>query len=273
MRRILFCFILLACCTGCSRSQNNQELRKAVENQDYQLAEKLLSSGADPNQRNHSGEGPLEWAVYKDDTLMIQILLNHGANVNSQYERGRTLLNLCVSLDGFKDYLNTAQFLIRHGAKLDISDSIGGTPLNSAVMGGDVQMVSLFLKYGANPNEIIAPHKPIPLYSAIFNRNISTKPINREREIRIHDTTGDTRRAASQRIIQMLLEAGASPNAPIPNNSGFSYLHDAVEECDTSVVKLLLQYGADKNVKDNAGERPYDLAVKNGCKDLEAILK
>jgi ankyrin repeat protein len=70
------------------------------------------------------------------------------------------------------------------------------------------------------------------------------------------------------------IEANATGN--YANRKKRTPLHLAVlgDESDeiARMVRLLLEYGADPNVKDNMGMRPGDYAVMLGKKDLKADL-
>jgi ankyrin repeat protein len=45
------------------------------------------------------------------------------------------------------------------------------------------------------------------------------------------------------------------------------------EEGSTEAVKVLLEYGADKSIKDAAGKTAYDYAIENGHTELAELLK
>jgi ankyrin repeat protein len=237
---------------------------------DFQQAKSLLESGANPNVRMENGVTPLWLAVSIDDTDMIKLLIDHGANIHLQYPPlGQSLLAVCVSTNK----INPAKFLIEHGLNPDTPDSEGLSPLINAIFTLDTPMVSLLLKFGANPN-YLGHGKQTPLSAAVFmHKSLKTRTQETPRENKFLDSLSEMQRAIAFQIIQILLKSDASPNSPGSKEMRFTILHEAVMHCDTSVTQLLLQYGADRNAKDSDGNRPYDLAVKYGCKDLEAILK
>ncbi|MGV8081931.1 MAG: ankyrin repeat domain-containing protein [Syntrophales bacterium] len=59
-------------------------------------------------------------------------------------------------------------------------------------------------------------------------------------------------------MVRFLLEHGANPN--IRNVDGMTALHNAVFEKHIEIVKLLLEYGADTTIKDRLGNTAFDLA-------------
>lgn len=66
-------------------------------------------------------------------------------------------------------------------------------------------------------------------------------------------------RQSHSKIIKSLLKYGADIN--IKNQSGISSLHCAVYKDNEEIVKLLLENGADVNVRDNEGATPLHLTV------------
>ena len=63
--------------------------------------------------------------------------------------------------------------------------------------------------------------------------------------------------------VDILLQRFAGTN--IKNNRGYTALHytaSIVSDITPIIIQKLLDYGADKLVKNNAGETPYDLAIK-----------
>jgi ankyrin repeat protein len=273
--RIAFILLLfLVCPAGCLHAQLPTPLENAIYDHDYSLVAKLLSSGEDPNEKDKTGSTPLECAVEKDDTLILKMLIDHGANIHSYLPPfGNNLLNLCVYINKFK----AAKYLIENGLNVDSPDgAMGESPLIQAIQINNIFMISFLIKHGANPNFIwrSGQFNQTPLQLAIFGRlDVHSQIMGTIDNILTRDSSGDTRRMLSLQIIQLLLKGGASAKPQVPLDSGKTYLHEAAAECDTEIVRLLLQYGADKSVKNDAGERPYDVAVKNGCKDLETILK
>jgi len=94
----------------------------------------LLSRGARVDQadtyRGHLT--PLQYAARKGDLLTVQVLVEHGANVNAQDQWGYTPL-WCAAIchGGHRDIVD---FLLRSGANPALADSQGRTPLDWATM-------------------------------------------------------------------------------------------------------------------------------------------
>uniref|UniRef100_A0A665UTJ8 Cyclin-dependent kinase inhibitor 2C (p18, inhibits CDK4) n=1 Tax=Echeneis naucrates TaxID=173247 RepID=A0A665UTJ8_ECHNA len=67
----------------------------------------------------------------------------------------------------------------------------------------------------------------------------------------------------STAVVRALLEWGADPNLRDPD-CGLTVTHDAAREGFVDTVRLLLEYGADANQVDNRGNLPLHLAAREG---------
>lgn len=104
----------------------------------------LLDYGADVNAADRWGWSLLHYAAYDGD--MTKMLLDKGANANSvERERGRTPLHWAA----FRGRKTVAEMLLAHGAKMDTRDWYGKTPLSLAQEAGNTDIVELLKKHGA----------------------------------------------------------------------------------------------------------------------------
>lgn len=95
-----------------------------------------------------TGESGLHIVTARRDLTWMQFLVGHGANVNVRDAKGTTPLVLAANLG----FLEGVDFLITAGAKIDEPNNTGETPLISAVHRRDIGMVRSLLKAGANPD-------------------------------------------------------------------------------------------------------------------------
>jgi len=80
-------------------------------------------------------------------TDVIDLLIQHGASVNSTTHYGKT--PLCVSAE--RGNINASISLIKHNADIELGGPTYGTPLVRAVNNGYLNVVELLLNQGANP--------------------------------------------------------------------------------------------------------------------------
>jgi len=92
-------------------SKGNTPLHVAAENGNNEVAELLLTKGADVNARNNDGATPLHLAALMGSKEFAELLLTNGADVNAKENDGRTPMAV-ARLYRRKD---VAEFLHQHG--------------------------------------------------------------------------------------------------------------------------------------------------------------
>src|ERR1039458_906691 len=87
-------------------------------------------------------------AVKSGDKATLRALLQKKVNVNATEADGSTALHWA----SYRDDLESADLLIRAGAKVSAANDLGVTPLWPASENGSSAMVRRLLEAGANPN-------------------------------------------------------------------------------------------------------------------------
>lgn len=77
---------------------------------------------------------------------MVELLLQHGANVNKQSTEGHSALQYAAS----KGWQTICEELLNKKADVDIRDNRGATPLHRAASRGHVKIVKILLDHKAN---------------------------------------------------------------------------------------------------------------------------
>lgn len=103
------------------------------------MAQLLLDKGADVNETALLGKTPLHLAVESRNLALVQLLLSHGADVNTNGPRypgtlfaGSTPLNCAMRNEINTTFYGMARLLIGRGADLTKTDERGNTPLHIA---------------------------------------------------------------------------------------------------------------------------------------------
>lgn len=146
-------------------------LMYAIYIQKYDMAKLLLKLGADPNllsSVNHPVKGnnldyiqreegtfrlmPLSFVCgHPDwDIKYIKLLIEYGADVNATIPFS-SIHELIVGGAGDMERI---KYLMKHGLDLNVPDNLGDTPIITAAIVRDLDLVEYFLDYGANPKQI-----------------------------------------------------------------------------------------------------------------------
>ncbi|KAA8582743.1 hypothetical protein FQN60_006414 [Etheostoma spectabile] len=103
-------------------SQTNVPLLQACIDGDLPFAKRLLETGCDPNIRDNRGRTGLHLAAARGNVEICRLLHKFGADLLATDYQGNTALHLCGHVD-------TIQFLVSNGLKIDICNHNGSTPL------------------------------------------------------------------------------------------------------------------------------------------------
>jgi uncharacterized protein len=107
--------------------------------------------------------GPLHDAARGGDLEKVRTLIEEGAAIDAQSERGETPLIL-ATLAGQAE---VAELLIAKGAAIDGRNAGGFTPLHAAAYAGDVAIAELLIEHGADINDAQNKAGVTPLFPAI----------------------------------------------------------------------------------------------------------
>lgn len=109
------------------------------------IVEYLIKHGANVNTNSYIGTTPLMLAASNDHLNIVKVLIKNNAEVNVQNETGSTCL-IEASSKGFNCIL---KYLIDKKASIDTANNFGETPLMLAVKNGHASTVKILLKKGA----------------------------------------------------------------------------------------------------------------------------
>jgi ankyrin repeat protein len=125
---------------------------KAVKDKDTVKVNQLVASSANVvlNIRDQAeGEAALHYVTRDRELTWLNFLLSKGARPDIQNNKGETPLSLAAQLG----WLEGAELLLGRGAGVDVGNQRGETPLMIAVQRRDLPMVQLLLAHGANPSK------------------------------------------------------------------------------------------------------------------------
>jgi ankyrin repeat protein len=247
-------------------AEDTPALMAAVLYADASCVKLLLNHGADPNATNKFGATALMWAV--PDIAKTKLLIASGADVNASSKNlGRTPLLIAASYPGSVSVL---QLLLDHGANIHAKDRRGMHALGRATLSADVDVVRFLVEHGCDPNE--PGYGTTVRYARQYRPTLEyllSKGANVEK-----DALAMSAHWQDPKLIEAWIERGADVNARAgPYNRTALMTATASEQSGASLVKLLLDKGADPNAEDTDGERPLDWAVYRSDREKIAVLE
>lgn len=176
---------------------------------------------------------------------LIKRALKEGANINIQDHLGRSALMLATYNN---DYV-TSKLLIQKGADVNILDNALNNPFLYAGAEGYIDILRLTIEAGAD--------------ASLLNRYGGTALIPASEHGYVD-------------VVKLILSKTNTDVNHI-NNLGWTALLEAIilndgNKNQQETIKLLIEHGADVNIKDFNNVSPYEHAKKRGFKEIEEIL-
>ena len=226
-------------------------------------------SGADIHAEDNEGNTPLSRIIQiKDKTTSTELLkiMVYKKNINSRDSYGNTPLHIVISKNA-----NTEQikYLLSLTNDIDIRNKNGDTPLYLAVQKNRRVPGEMLLAKGANVfstnNENYSPLRMALVSGGEVQEWILTSEV-----IKKTDGIGNTplHYACEWKLdnaVSVLLEKGANPN--VRNANGETTIFNAIKSDSTSTIDLLMKKGAQKNARDYLGNTPLHACVRWGAKN------
>lgn len=220
----------------------------AANQNDTELALRLLKAGADPKAKNRLGSTPLEEAAYNANTELIKALLDSGADPNATGADGQTALMLVARTAK----VDAAKLLLDKGANPNAKESQRGqTALMWAAASSQSAMMRLLLDHGAQVD-------------AASEVDLMTPLVSGEPRAQPRPPGGETAMLFSTRegcmdCVKTLIEHGA--NLDLGDPEGVTPLITAIFNTHFDVAKYLIEKGANVDKWDWWGRTPLYLAV------------
>jgi ankyrin repeat protein len=232
-----------------SKQGGQNALLFAVQQHDLESVRILLAAGVDVNVAAADGTTPLLAALYKWDPLGKRFVAGAGAPAASG------------SSARFGADLAMARFLLDHGARVNVADGAGYTPLHGAALA-----VAAITTMGRDRSAYGGGR-------ALRAGSDAAKKAQAQASSNAADSAGKVDEALA--MVKRLLDAGADPNrqtlyptsGPVgdvrinPASPGSSAFHIAANSDCVPLVKMLAEKGANPNLLRKDGHTPFSVAV------------
>jgi len=225
------------------------------------MANLLISSGANTEITGLNGATPLYYALFNGNTEVAKVLLTCGADVNVKGEKGDSLLHLAT----FYGNIELAKLLISYGLDVNIKDKEGYTPLHYAAVKEQKELGDFYISHRGINN----------LHWAVINNDIKEAEKFAVENLNKGPWGYSPLHLAAMKgykaMAELLIKKGANVNSG--NDRGLTPLYLAIQEGQTDMVNLLLERGAKVDMRNEYGFSPLHWAVYYCKKDIvEALL-
>jgi len=218
---------------GTKSEELQGELQIALGNNDIEVLTILLKKGANANKL--PGNTDMTPLMLAETKEIVQLLLENGANPLVIDNNGQNLLHYAVSKENALDLI---PLYVSHGVDINARDQEDDTPITLAINyfyeAKAFDTQVVFVGDNNQPNEI--EFKPDPY-----------------------------------KTLEILVKSGVNLNEF--NQYGNTLLMDCVTKDSSELVNILLELGADKNIKNNYGETAKDLAYDLGRRYIYQLLE
>ncbi|KAL9109989.1 MAG: hypothetical protein Q9187_008105 [Circinaria calcarea] len=267
--------------TPLSLAMRDREACYSMEDDNWVVKLLLVHGGVDWDAKGDNG---LLWhaMLYGKEEHLVQKLIEIGKiNVEEEYIFGGTLLRHAIS----KGYEPSIRLLLERGANIESEGGKQRTALHIAICRLNLKMARLLLeqradieardKYGYTPlmlafTEALEDKEPCTeLFDLLLEKGADVNAVDDYGNSVLYNTV----LVYNEALVRYLLGKGA--NTSLKNKRGMTALHWAasmIGDKGLATVKLLIEYGSDKMARNDEGKIPLDYTRRDERKILKEVL-
>jgi ankyrin repeat protein len=237
----------------------------------------LIAKGADVDGANQVHATALMWSVAEPEK--VKILLAKNADVHVRTDDGQTALLLAARRGG---NIESVRLLLAHGADpkavdrdgvglLRIAYDSGDAALEQAARGAGLECIRLE-QLGKAPLLAALGSGDKDLIDTVFRLGVNPNELTKMESTRL-PSMGVLAFDGATAPIQVMLEHGANPNVRGDRGITPLMMAAAADKPDLELVRLLVQKGADINALDQSGRTVLDWALTQGETGISRFLR
>lgn len=230
----------------------------------------IIDSKGSVQSRNKAGDTALHFAVDQDEREIGELLITRGADIFAVNSRGESPLYLALKNPG-----SIRQWML-NSSTYEARDGLGNGILHYAAQWQMDSIIPLLVQRGISI-EMKNATGETPLFFAVRNNapNTVRALLSAGANIQARDKLGNTVLHAAVRwnataCVPLLIQSGLDKN--IQNLAGDTALHQAVRIGMGTIAKLLIQHNADLEMRNNQGNTPLFEAISSGVPSSVELL-
>jgi ankyrin repeat protein len=250
-------------------SDGNTPLMEAVMMGNTGAVERLTDAGADPSVRNGRGDTPIHIAVVMERMDIVNQLLSLGCSIHAKNAQGKTPFRIALGI--------SAQMVstLLTKDRIFVTDDEGLSPLHIALLNGaSTAIIQTIIDQGGRVSGVDAEGRT-PLRIAVDQNNWEAARILAEAGSDPFAAGGDGKTPGT-----IALTRGREPVRAIfsgraivaRDKAGNTILHYAAQYGKTEIIALLLDLGANKNIRNITSESPADIAQRWNHPEITEML-
>lgn len=232
----------------------------------------LESLGLNPNITTSKGVNPLHSIGYSiKDKEVFNFFISKGVSVEQKNEEGNTPFMNATAYNS----LNIVKYLSKQVKDINAKNKKGQTALTKAISSNNVEVISYLLDLNANSKVLDKVGNNLGYYVVNSFQSSEKDKFFKKAELLKKSGVDFTAKqgkgntlyhVAISKMDKDLIDYLAKLKLDINtrNSEGLTVLHMAAMKAkDVTLLKYLIQLGADKNIKTDFEETVYDLAFEN----------
>lgn len=235
-------------------------LLEAAARNDIEEVRRLLSRGVTPDATNEDGLTALHQCCIDNNEAMMRLLLDHGANVNAEDSEKWTPLHAAATCGN----LNLVRILIQRGANLLAVNGDGNMPYDICEEERTLDAIESEMAARGVTQRLIDDTRASTEMRMLRDVAEMVKegmdldePRDNQGATLLHIASAN----GYIKVVEYLLEHRASTD--VVDHDMWQPVHGAACWGHVEVLELLVQYGADLNVRNKHDETPADICEES----------
>ncbi|KAL8716490.1 MAG: hypothetical protein Q9225_006191 [Loekoesia sp. 1 TL-2023] len=233
---------------------------------------RLLQDEVGIDKKTYDGNSALHLAAHNDQVEAIDILLEHGADIECGNKYETTPLGVAIR----ERSVRVAYLLVERGANVMAVDGCGSGPFALVLWDSPIPFLQLVLDLGADINSQDGYGRTQLMHRAqACDLETMRWLLEKNALVNLKDDMGQTAlfyasQDGSTEMVEFLLRSGADPS--ITDEYGQTLLHGACSNDDGNVVKQFLKFGINIDATDSYGETVLHVAAQGGHSECLNLL-